>query len=185
MQPRPLVPFSAEPQLEGLSLDCAAHWQDGLLTLHYSLSGALQPILLPASAAEQRRRDELWQTTCFEAFLGRPGQPKYWEINLAPSGDWNLYALSDYRTGLQPEASVSQLPFTMDRLQSDPADPQTLQRLDLEVVVDLSALIRADAPLELSATTVLEHRELGCTYWAWRHTGPEADFHRRESFQPL
>jgi hypothetical protein len=32
---------------------------------------------------------------------------------------------------------------------------------------------------------VIEHRKLGCSFWAWQHKGPEADFHRRDSFLPL
>ena len=185
MQTRQLVPFSADPQLEGLSLACAAQWQNGLLQLRYSLSGPLEAILLPATAAKPCRRDDLWQTTCFEGFLGEPNHPHYWEINLAPSGDWNVYALSDYRQGLQPETSVSQLPFNLERDCSAPALQHPSDRLALDLTLDLSSLISADRPLELSATAVLEHKELGCTYWAWRHSGSEPDFHRRESFLAL
>jgi hypothetical protein len=185
MQPRPLLPFHAEAHLQGLQLRCSAHWQDGILNLHYSLRGKLEAILLPRAVSEPRRCDALWQTTCFEAFLGQPGQPNYWEINLSPTGDWNLYALSDYRSDLHPETRITQLPFRVDRAAADPLDPDTDHGLDLSLVLDLHALIPAGASLELSATAVLEHRQRGCSFWAWRHSGPEADFHRRESFLPL
>jgi hypothetical protein len=37
----------------------------------------------------------------------------------------------------------------------------------------------------LIVTAVLDDVSHGCSYWAWRHSGPEPDFHRRESFLPL
>ena len=182
---RPLVPFHAEPGLEDLQLACTARWEAGVLTLHYSLSGGLAPILLPASSPEPHRRDGLWQSTCFEAFIGQPGQRRYWELNLAPNGDWNLYVLSDYRKDLQPELAVRELPFSLHRRHSDPANPQTPDQFELALSLDMGGLLKADDPLELSATAVLEHRDIGCSYWAWLHSGPEADFHRRDSFLAL
>ena len=186
MPARELVPFQPMPHLQGLELLAAADREaEGRLRLRFSLSGPLQAVLLPALSPEPIRRDGLWESTCFEAFLGQQGAPNYWEINLAPNGDWNLYALSDYRTGLKPETRVNRLPFSQSRRLKTPDDPSTLERLDLELILDLSDWIGAEVPLELSATAVLEHRNLGCSYWAWHHTGSEADFHRRDSFQPI
>ena len=33
---------------------------------------------------------------CFEAFLGLPGERRYWEINLAANGDWVTATLNLY-----------------------------------------------------------------------------------------
>jgi hypothetical protein len=158
--PTALSPFAPEAHLQGLALSCAARWQEGVLELHYRLSGPLQRLRLPSQIAGEppQRRDQLWQSTCFEAFIGRAGQPGYWELNLAPNGDWNCYALNGYRQGLQPEPRIQALPFV---------------------------LIPAASALELSVTAVLDDVRHGCSYWAWRHSGPEPDFHRRESFLPL
>ena len=187
MPPRPLRPFSDAPELAALHLSCDADWQDGTLTLQYSLEGPLEPIQLPEAEASRppQRSDGLWETTCFEAFLGLPGQRNYWEFNLAANGDWNVYALNDYRSGLQPELALRQLPFTVARQRSGANTPATQERFDLQLKVDLRALISPEAALELSAAAVLEHRQLGCSYWAWRHCGPEPDFHRRDSFVTL
>lgn len=183
---RPLQPFSPEPHLQEIALACAAVVDErGILRLQYRLSGPLQSLALPPATPEPGRRDGLWESTCFEAFFGQAGQPNYWEINLGPSGDWNLYALSDYRTSLRQEERVSRLPFQQVREPVASCDPTSLQHLDLELVLDLRGLLALDGPLELSATAVLDHRSFGCSYWAWRHTGPEADFHRRDSFLPL
>ncbi|MEB3264615.1 MAG: hypothetical protein VKJ66_09615 [Synechococcus sp.] len=39
-----------------------------------------------------------------------------------------------------------------------------------------------EAPLRIGVTAVLEDRRGGISYWALAHTGPEPDFHRRDSF---
>lgn len=183
---RPLQPFSAQAHLAGISLACSAERSSGgVLQLRYQLTGPLQTILLPSPGTDPQRRDGLWQSTCFEAFLATPGQPNYWEINLSPNGDWNVYALSAYRTDLRPEPLVSGLPFKSVLRRSDPSDPDSLQRLELNLSLDLRPLIPPEEPVELSATAVLEHQRFGCSYWAWQHTGPEADFHRRDSFVML
>jgi hypothetical protein len=42
-----------------------------------------------------------------------------------------------------------------------------------------------DPRLELALTTVLEHRQMGCHYWAVEHGRPEPDFHWRASFRAI
>ena len=181
----PLRPFTADQHLQGIQLSCAASWRAGELSLHFHLSGPLAPLVLPdRHDSSPERRDALWQSTCFEAFIGRPGQPGYWELNLAPDGDWNLYALSGYRANLQPESRIQAMPFSLHRQALNPQEEglEGQQRLDLQLSLDLSALIPPEAAVEISATAVLESVGHGCSYWAWRHTGPEPDFHRRDSF---
>lgn len=181
--PKPLRPFAPEAHLQGLALSCAARWQEGVLELHYRLSGPLQRLRLPSQIAGEppQRRDQLWQSTCFEAFIGRAGQPGYWELNLAPNGDWNCYALNGYRQGLQPEPRIQALPFVLKQRQRE----GELDQLELTLSLPVGALIPAASALELSVTAVLDDVSHGCSYWAWRHSGPEPDFHRRESFLPL
>jgi hypothetical protein len=181
--PKPLRPFAPEAHLQGLALSCAARRQEGVLELHYRLSGPLQRLRLPSQIAGEppQRRDQLWQSTCFEAFIGRAGQPGYWELNLAPNGDWNCYALSGYRQELQPEPRIQALHFVLKQRQLE----GELEQLELTLSLPIGALIPAASALELSVTAVLDDVSHGCSYWAWRHSGPEPDFHRRESFLPL
>ena len=188
---RALSPFAPEAHLQGLALSCAARWRGGVLELHYRLSGPLQRLRIPSQIGGDapQRRDQLWQSTCFEAFIGRADQPGYWELNLAPNGDWNCYALSGYRQGLQPERRIQAVPF---EVKQRPINGElnvlnqllNLQELELTLKVPFGALIPAASAVELSVTAVLEDVSQGCSYWAWRHSGPEPDFHRRESFLP-
>lgn len=143
------------------------------LSLHYRLEDPEGLVLVPPAIAAPRRCHELWTTTCFEFFLAEPGAEPYWEVNLSPSGDWNVYRLSGYRQGLTPEPAIGALPFAVKREGGG---------LDLMVTLDLGALPLAGRPLELAVTAVVELRDGGILYWALAHPGEQADFHWREGF---
>ena len=50
-------------------------------------------------ATARVRTDELWRTTCFEAFVRTDGG--YVEYNLSPSGAWAAYRFDGYREGMR------------------------------------------------------------------------------------
>ena len=172
---RRLVPFAPDPSLEPLELLAEARVEGALLRLRFRLRGPLEALVIPVASDGPRRLDGLWQSTCLEAFLAGRGCRHYWELNLSPSGDWNLYRFEDYRQGGREEAQINALRWS--RVQEP-------DRLELELELNLEQLLPAPEPLEVGLTAVLEHRLNGCSYWALRHTGSEADFHRRDSFLP-
>ncbi len=169
-----LQPFESLPQLADLTISGEISRRGERLMLRYALQGPLDTVLLAPPAPQPCRLDELWQTTCFELFLARPGQEPYWEFNLSPSGHWNVYRLEGYRRGLAAEAAYQQLAVQVLR------DPQEL-RLMLEV--DLPPGLGADQPLEAAITAVIQQRSGLVSYWALEHGGSEPDFHRREDFR--
>lgn len=172
-----LLPFSPAAWLEGLRLQASVEREPTQLCLHYRLEGPLRRLAIPAASHElPQRRDGLWQSTCFEAFIGLAGEPSYWEVNLSPCGDWNVYRLEGYRAGLRPETDVQSLSWTSQR------SPEQLSiRLNVPLG-PLGAQPQHEPCIELGITAVLQARDGSCSYWAIRHTGPEADFHRRDSF---
>lgn len=172
-----LKPFGSEhPELE-ISGEIAR--EGNLLRLYYKLSGDITQLTIPELTALPLRKNELWQHCCFEFFMGVLGEPNYWEFNLAPSGDWNIYRLSGYRENLTPELAYGALPFTVVTAESFCV---------LELELDLSPIVAADQTVEVGITTVIEEASATeaapgrISYWAIAHTGPEADFHRRDSF---
>jgi hypothetical protein len=158
------------------SLDCTVSGQierrGSIVQLQYQLNGA-HLVQIPA-ATEPDRRFDLWEATCFEWFVGIPGAIDYWEFNLAPSGQWNCFYLSDYRQGLIEEPRIGQLPFHVAR---------DADRLTLDLILDLAPLIAAEQPIEVAITTVLQTIAGDLHYLALHHGGSEADFHRRDGFQ--
>jgi len=172
-----LLPFSADPAFADLTLQAAVAWSQGVLQLHYRLEAPEGLLQLPAASGQPQRRHELWQTTCFEAFIGVPGTAPYWEVNLSTSGHWNVYKLADYRTALAQEERVEAI-----TLQQQSRRSNGLLRLELSTQIPLDGILQREERLEGSLTAVLDAGQAGISYWALKHSGTQADFHLRESF---
>ena len=175
----PLEPFGGLPHPPDLTVSGQASRQAGRLELVWRLEGDLDALVLPEPSQSRRRCDGLWQTTCLEAFWGFAGQNAYWELNLAPSGDWNLYRLNHYRGPLVPVALEVAPAWKVLRTAGE---WEVAVDLDLSEVAGGNEPSSADLPLEISLTAVIEQVGQGVSYWALAHTGVEPDFHRRDSF---
>jgi hypothetical protein len=168
-----LIPFPAS-DIPAISLTGKLSLQRQFLTLHYSLAGNTEEILLLPISLSPGRKDELWKATCFEFFLAIQDQPGYWEFNMSPSGDWNVYRMDAYRRiGFREEAAISALPFAFKKESN---------RYSLDVAIDLTSIIRADENVQLAITAIVQTKAGNETYWALAHPASHADFHLRESF---
>lgn len=113
---------------------------------------------------EPGRADNLWQTTCFEAFLREQGEDAYREWNFAPSGQWAAYDFTCQREG---------------RTDAEVAAPYVRMEDNLTWWA-LGATIAADAGTEwqLGLSAVLEEKDGTKSYWALAHPdGDKPDFH--------
>ncbi|MGZ9226183.1 MAG: DOMON-like domain-containing protein [Anaerolineales bacterium] len=168
-----LIPFPA-PYTPALSLTGTLFLQKKLLSLHYSVEGEIERVLLPLVSPNPSRKDELWKATCLEFFLAIKGQPGYWEFNMSPSGDWNVYRMDAYRRiGFREETTISQLPFEFRK---------EAGRYFLDVPVDLSPVIPTEQALQIGITAIIQTKDGRESYWALVHPATHADFHLRESF---
>ena len=150
------------------------------LSITFQLTGEIEKIAVTPADPNPSRRNELWQTTCFEFFLALKGSPKYWEFNLSPGGYWNIYRFDDYRQGMAEELAFQSLPFLV-KVKPD--------SLTLSLSLDLETIISSTQALEIGITTVIQSKindliseQDAITYWALTHVGKEADFHQRKSF---
>jgi hypothetical protein len=167
-----LQPFPDDRLLPTVEINGKIDRNGGILSIEYQLIGDLTQVEIPPPASPIRKF-ELWEATCFEFFLGIPGDRDYWEFNLSPAGDWNIFHLDDYRQGLRNELAFTSLPFTVE---------QNANSLVLALEFDLSKIISVNQSIEISVTTVIKSIGGEISYWAVTHCGSEADFHRRDSF---
>ena len=171
---RQLRPFAPLPELEELALAVELVRQPHGLVLTYRLTGPVEGLVLPAAAEPPERRDGLWQSTCLELFVAEAGRSGYRELNLCPSGHWNLYQLDGYRHGLRPDPALTALPLVVRHRPGS---------LVVAVDLPLTPLGLAGRPLELGLTAVLDGGQAaGIGYWALHHPAPEPDFHHRGGF---
>jgi hypothetical protein len=140
-------------------------------TLRFELRGAIDVLVLPESPAPARR-DELWRSTCFEAFLRGEGRCDYLELNLAASGDWNVYRLTGYREGLAPA------PVPAPRIGWAAQE----ERATLVATVDLGPAGVASEALSVGLSAIIEERCGRKSYWALAHPAGKPDFHAEAGF---
>lgn len=168
-----LHPDSTCPAAARIEVGVARPRADSLV-LSYIVSGTLSDIRMPSVTAAMRS-DDLWQHTCFEAFVRVSSVSEYYEFNFAPSTQWAAYRFSSYRSGMRVAAEVS-APSIEARSSHD---CYTLQAsLQLERLPGLPPA----APWRLGLSALIEDTS-GCkSYWALAHPPGKPDFHHADCF---
>lgn len=139
------------------------------IRLLYTVCGRIAEIALPPPAAPARA-DNLWHTTCFEAFL-RPSQGAcYLEFNFSPSGRWAAYDFTGYRAGLVPLALAVPPAIAIAR---------TSERLEVDVRLSLD---RGPGAHAMALAAVIEEKGGRKSFWAASHAGDAPDFHDPSCF---
>jgi hypothetical protein len=143
------------------------------LQLEYRAEADIARLVLPSPAAA-RRRDGLWQHSCFEAFLQPDGSDLYYEFNFSPSGEWAAYRFAGRREGRSlPDLPAPAIGFAA---RADGC------RLSADIpLAALPELARAPA-LAVGLTAVLEQADGVVTHWALAHGGESPDFHDASTF---
>jgi len=132
-------------------------------TLRYLVTGDIGALALPRGRPPERT-GELWQHTCFEAFLANP--PGYLEFNFSPSAQWAAYRFDSHRAGMR-EAAIT------------PPRIETIigfNRFELRAELAMPVL----GPMGLSA--IIEEKDGTRSYWALAHPPGEPDFHHAACF---
>jgi len=168
-----LVPFAPAEQTRDLRLAGTAARDGGFLRVWFRLQGGAAAAGPSGAAGSGTRRDGLWSDTCFEAFVAVEGEPRYAEVNLATSRDWNVYLFDGYRRGMRPDPSVSDLQRSMDLVEGTVAASFSLP---------LASLAPGDRVLEVGLAAVVRFADGYLGHWALAHPGDRPDFHRREGF---
>lgn len=163
----PLLCHASTPAPFVRSLSVQKHSQNGRMTLRYDLEGQIARLRIPAQGSGHRR-DGLWRHTCFEAFLKPQGEPGYFELNLAPSGDWAAYRFDAYRAGMAPASIEPSISCT-----------RTPSIFQLTAAFDMPAPLGA---ARLAIAAVIEDDEGRLSYWALAHPPGKPDFHHDDGF---
>lgn len=128
----------------------------------FQLDGHVPAIILPPHSAPERR-DNLWQTTCFEIFWQPLGGTHYREFNLSPSGRWAAYDFDSFREGMRDA----------------PVDAVAIACSHDESSLVLKASIAADlpAPAQVALNAIVEHPGGAMQFWALAFAPGRPEFH--------
>lgn len=162
--PHPTTPPNGAPFKVWVNVEHAASLAAvGTTNMWFGIGAPAERFVIP-EPAEPARTDQLWKTTCFEAFLRPLGEEGYREWNFAPSGHWAAYDFSSTRIGMS---------------NGEAADPYI--RIEDNFTwwaLGASIAVPADTNWELGLSAVLEEKDGTKSYWALAHPNPEKpDFH--------
>jgi hypothetical protein len=113
-----------------------------------------------------RRAGALWESTCFELFWALPGHDDYYELNVSPKGEWNLYHFDRYR---EPQPPAESSDYRLTSVKSTPKE------ITFELHSD-----NLPSAIEASLCAVIK-TATGISYYSHAHLGAHEDFHIRES----
>jgi hypothetical protein len=170
LTPHP-VTRPADPEFKvWASVDHAASFGAMATTnIWFGIGAPASRFLIPTSDDPQRK-DELWKTTCFEAFLRAEGETGYNEWNFSPSGDWAAYSFTGRREGMA-NTDVGSPPYI--RMENN----LTWWTLGATIAIE------ADKSWQFSLSAVIEEKDGTKSYWALHHPLPdEPDFHHPDCF---
>lgn len=166
-------PDTADAATKALYIGVKAQYHQGYLTLRYEVQGNIGNLLIP-ELKQATKADELWQHTCFEAFIAVVEEAPYHEFNFSPSSQWAAYGFDDYRA--------------RNKWQAKQAPAIHFVRTDHTLV--LTAVISEidlpdnphNQPYRLGLTAVLETKADALSYWALFHPSGKPNFHHRNGF---
>lgn len=182
----PLKPFEESSLAIDVSLDllssrspaAAQGLNTSVLTLNYFFSGVTEEVRWPDLKANPARKDNLWQSTCLEFFIGAKQCKRYVELNFCPSGDWAAYVFADYRQGrIDPDFGA-------------PVIRQHHNGVGLSVCVPWSALqglLGAGNQVKdyIFAITACVQEGDAQSFWSHAHTADQPDFHDHSLYLSL
>ena len=169
LQPHPATPPAGPPFKVWATVDHIASLGAVATTNIWFGVGAPAERFVIREMSEPWRGEELWRTTCFEAFLRPVGAETYREWNFAPAGNWAAYDFSGRREGMT-RAEVGSPPY--------------IRMEDNFTWWTVGATIAADAgqQWQLGLSAILEEKDGPKSYWALAHPPGEPDFHHPDCF---
>ena len=168
----PLLPHPDSPRggVDAIAVHAA---RGSTLTLQYVSTGDLERLTIPQPQAAQRA-DELWNSTCFEAFLRATGENGYLEFNFAPSRLWAAYSFAGYREGMH------------DLTIPAPAISVTCNERELvlqaHIVLENISCLPRNSVWQVGLSAIIEEPNGRKSYWALRHPPGKPDFHHPDCF---
>ncbi|HST37150.1 MAG TPA: DOMON-like domain-containing protein [Allosphingosinicella sp.] len=117
-----------------------------------------------------KRRDRLWETTCFELFVRPEPDDTYSEFNFSPSRAWAAYQFQSYRKGRRD------LPLAAPKIDFWNDVSGCSLRAELGLIMPWAWQCR------VGLSAVIEEADGTKSYWALAHPPGEPDFHHPDCF---
>jgi hypothetical protein len=179
----PFIPNDLVPKINGtIERHLPQNGQGTGTTLSLTIESnklTSQAVIWPSQVQLPQRMHNLWESTCFECFIGVENNDSYIEINVSPSGDWQAYEFTSYRHGQQDCKNIQVAKIFLN-------EPNGSQSLAYQIDIDHPLFVTSMLKISVSAVLAFKSDEL--SYYAGHHPTSKPDFHladlRRLEFDP-
>jgi hypothetical protein len=153
----------------------------GTLMFTYVITGRIDALAIPTllSAA---RTDDLWQHTCFEAFLRIAGEEGYWEFNFAPSTQWAAYRFGGYRAERRNVSEIDAPAIAVETGAERYCLRASLNVERLQLLAPNPKAAGGNFAGRFGLASVIEETSGHRSYWALAHPPGKPDFHHADCF---
>jgi len=160
-----------------LSISANLAWQADKIIIDFELRGDINRLNLAEFTTEKNRIIGLWEATCFELFIKATNSDEYLEFNFAPSGDWDCFYFTHYRSELTQYTSISSSDIEISVHQRQ---GQYQQNIKINTAHFPSCLQQAvQSKIGLNAVMKIGGK---LSYWGLKHPQHKPDFHNEEGF---
>lgn len=171
-----LTPFNPESKIQ---ITCELCITDLTLKANFIMAGDISLIDFAKDSKGIKRKNKLWESTCFELFLKNPKSPAYYEVNVSSSGDWNVFEFTDYRKNKKETDPVS---APMSRIKSTAGN----FNIEFEVKLDeFKNIFTTEQSALLGISCVLKQANGEYIYYALRHKKEKPDFHLASNYETI
>jgi hypothetical protein len=130
----------------------------------------------PNTDSLAERRSGLWESTCFECFIGLADADTYIEANISPAGQWQAFEFETYRAVALPSPKVLVSGQSMTDTETSPhTNNNDPFQMNCTIDVEHPSFVTSD--WHIAPATVLEDRQGRLHYYALSHSGERPDFH--------
>ncbi|WP_288416467.1 DOMON-like domain-containing protein [uncultured Acinetobacter sp.] len=169
--------LNAFDRFEVISLVGAIEQQHpSVLNIGFWVRDPNQLIEWPKRVSAHPRQDYLWNSTCFEVFIGIKHQDAYREVNLSPSQAWQVYEFEEYR---YPEQMPPVAAHDIELIKLERTHYGLNTSLDLGKFMRQHQVKWTDLYVGLSAVL---NTSQGTQFYAMQHSTPQPDFHNKRDW---
>lgn len=169
-----LLPFNANKDLSpNIAIKGSIELIQNGIAIHNQLTGEYEKVAISPVSPSPKRKDHLWEHTCFELFVSSADDTSYWEYNLSPSHNWSVFRFSDYRRDKTDELSIDNI--TINTQISDG------ESFELDALLPLPKPL-IDQKLRIAVSAIIQDSNDIIYYYALTHCDQQADFHDKNSF---
>jgi len=159
-----------------LKIEAIANISQKNIKLNFQIIGNIEAYFIHSKLENEEkieRKNELWKSTCFELFIANEQSEEYYEINISPFKQWNIYHFDGYKKGMKEFKKVSEPIIQMTKENYN-------YKLSFEIEFNQKIFNNEGLSFNL-ATIILDKNNLRHFYTMYpRKT---ADFHNRMSWK--